>query len=175
MRIDRNTVATFDYAVRDGNGDLIDTSLEFGPLSYVHGRGRLVPGLEAALEGKSPGDKFLVKVPPSNGYGERDESLVQVLPRHELKGMCQLKVGMRLEAEYGRGKRHFTVAGIESDWVMLDENHPFSGKTVSFNITVLSVREATGNELRFGEANDAPQIAHLLARLPRPAPKTHRT
>lgn len=155
MRITRNTVATFDYAVKNEKGELVDTSLEYGPLSYLHGRGALVPGLESALEGKSPGDSFSVNIPPNRGYGTRDHSLIHVFTRQELSGLQNLKVGTQLQAEGPNGKRILNVTSIEGDKVTLDENHPLAGQTVSFDINVLNVREPTHEELESGQAYNA--------------------
>ena len=150
MRISRNKLATFDYTVMDEHGELIDTSLEFGPLSYVHGKGKLVPGLEAALEGKSSGDSFSVTLAPAQGYGERNSNLVHVFTRKELSRLNNLQVGMQLQAHDAKGKRLLTVIKIEGDKVTLDENHPLAGKTITFDVTVLNVRDATPDEL-YGE------------------------
>lgn len=146
-RIIRNKVATFDYTVTDEQGQLIDTSLEYGPLSYIHGKGTLVPGLEAAMDGKSSGDSFSIKLTPSQGYGERDDSLIHVFTRKELVKLGNLKVGMQLQAQDTKGERTLVVTEIDGDTITLDENHPLAGKTIKFDINVLSVRDATQDEL----------------------------
>lgn len=146
-RIIRNKVATFDYTVMDEQGQLIDTSLEYGPLSYIHGKGTLVPGLEAAMDGKTTGDSFSVKLTPAQGYGERDDSLVHVFTRKELVKLGNLKVGMQLQAQDTKGKRTLAVSKIDGDKITLDENHLLAGKTIKFDITILSVRDATQDEL----------------------------
>ena len=150
MRISRNKLATFDYTVMDERGELIDTSLEFGPLSYVHGKGKLVPGLESALDGKSPSDSFSVTLAPAQGYGERNNNLVHVFTKKELSRLNNLNVGMQLQAHDSKGQRLMTVTKIEGDNVTLDENHPLAGKTITFDITVLDVHDATPDEL-YGE------------------------
>ena len=154
-RIIRNKVATFDYTVMDEQGQLIDTSLEYGPLSYVHGKGTLVPGLEAALDGKTTGDSFSVKLTPAKGYGERDDSLVHVFTRKELVKLSNLKVGMQLRAQDAKGKRTLVVSEIDGDKITLDENHPLAGKIITFDITVLNVRDATPDELYNEQTNNA--------------------
>ncbi|MBM3132857.1 MAG: peptidylprolyl isomerase [Chloroflexi bacterium] len=152
MRITRGTVPTFEYAVTDDRGNLIDSSKSSGPLSYIHGRGTIVPGLELALEGRNEGDSFSVTVPPWQGYGERDESLIHVFTKQELTGLGEIKVGMQLQTQEGLKKRILTVSKIEGDEVILDENHPLAGKTVTFNVMVLAVRDATPEELEAGRA-----------------------
>ena len=77
MQIADNTVVILDYTVTNPEGDLIDSSSETGePLTYLHGNGDIVPGLEQALTGRRVGDSFQITVPPEAGYGERYDELV---------------------------------------------------------------------------------------------------
>ena len=80
MQIAERTFVTLHYTLTDSKGDVLDSSEgpdDAEPLSYVHGAGMIVPGLEAALLGKSAGDQVKVTVGPEDGYGARHESLVQ--------------------------------------------------------------------------------------------------
>lgn len=81
MQIAKHKVVTIDYTLTDKQGTILDSSQGGEPLSYIQGTGSLVPGLETALEGKSTGDQLTVSLPPDQGYGERDESLMQVVAR----------------------------------------------------------------------------------------------
>ena len=81
MQVAKHAVVTIAYTLTAPDGEVLDTSEGGEPLAYVHGTGSLVPGLEAALEGKKKGDRFQVRVAPEQGYGERDEGLVQVIER----------------------------------------------------------------------------------------------
>ena len=58
MTITKDKFAAINYTLKDVNGVLLDSSVGLEPLGYVHGRGYLIPGLEAQLEGKAKGDKF---------------------------------------------------------------------------------------------------------------------
>ena len=84
MRIEKNRVVTLHYTLRDEQGAVIDTSEGRAPLTYLHGKGNIIPGLEQALAGKEAGEKLDVSVAPEQAYGVRDERLVQVLPRSRL-------------------------------------------------------------------------------------------
>src|SRR5687767_3517864 len=110
MRIEARKVATIDYTLTDEEGEVLDSSEDDGPLLYLHGFGNIVPGLESALEGKSAGDKLSVTVAPDKGYGERDEALVQAIPRAKFPN-GDIKVGMRFSAESDEGARVLTVVG----------------------------------------------------------------
>ena len=97
MQITQGKVATIDYTLTDESGDVIDQSKDEGPLAYLHGFGNIVPGLEAALEGKTSGDALSVKVAPEDAYGERDEELVQAIERERFPE-GDVQVGMRFHA-----------------------------------------------------------------------------
>ena len=64
MQIEKNRVVTLHYTVRDDQGTLIESSADGAPLSYLHGKGGIIPGLERALTGRSAGDQLDVTVPP---------------------------------------------------------------------------------------------------------------
>src|SRR4029079_5461773 len=81
MEIGDKKAVTFHYSLRDDDGNVLDSSDGREPLTYLHGQGNIVPGLEKALEGKQPGDEVKAKVPPEEGYGTRDESNIRNIPR----------------------------------------------------------------------------------------------
>ena len=120
-------------------------------MRYLHGHNGIVPGLEAALEGKSVGDTLSVTLSPEEAYGERDDTRIHVFTKEELGGLGELSVGMQLQAEDSSHKRILTVSKIEDNKITLDENHPMAGKTVSFDVTVIDVRNATDEELGSGD------------------------
>ena len=101
MSITQDQVVSIHYTLKDDAGEIIDSSPEGEPLAYLHGRGNLIPGLERELTGKRAGDKLQVTVAPADGYGEYDRQLVQRVPRRALKGLADLRVGMRLQAQAG--------------------------------------------------------------------------
>ena len=109
MSITQDQVVSIHYVLRDDAGEVIDRSAEGEPLSYLHGRGQLIPGLERELTGRKAGDRLQVKILPAEGYGEYDRELVQRVPRRALKGIGEVRVGMRLEAHTPQGPRVVTV------------------------------------------------------------------
>ncbi len=71
MQISKDKVASIHYTLRDGDGNILDTSAGREPLTYLQGAGNLIPGMEEGLEGKSKGDKFSLKIAPEKGYGAK--------------------------------------------------------------------------------------------------------
>lgn len=154
MQIARDTVAAIDYKLTDNDGQVLDTSEGREPLSYLHGAGNLIPGLESALEGQSEGDSLTVQVEPAEAYGERDEQLVQQVPMAAFEGVEQVEAGMRFQAtdEQGQG-RVVTVTEVEGDQVTVDANHPLAGQPLNFEVSVVEVREATPEEIEHGHVH----------------------
>ena len=153
MSITQDQVVSIHYTLTDDGGEVLDSSGDGAPLSYLHGRGNLIPGLERELAGKSPGDKLQVKIPPADAYGEYDRALVQRVPRRTLKGVPNVRVGMRLHAQTEQGPRAVTVTQVTGDMVTLDGNHPLAGKNLNFEVEVTGVREATAEELSHGHVH----------------------
>jgi len=153
MSISQDQVVSIHYTLRDEAGEIIDSSPAGEPLAYLHGHGSLVPGLERELAGRSVGDKLTVTLSPADGYGEHDPKLVQQVPRRALKGVGNLRVGMRLSASSGRSDRTVTVTRIAGDLVTVDGNHPLAGKKLHFEVEVAGVRAATETELSHGHVH----------------------
>jgi len=126
MTIAKDSVVSIHYTLKDDSGEVIDSSAGSDPLTYLHGHGNIVSGLENALEGKETGSKIAVTVPPAEGYGEYDKDLVQKVPRRTLKGIPNVRVGMQLHAQTEHGNRVVTVTNVQSDMVTIDGNHPLA-------------------------------------------------
>lgn len=153
MKIAKNTVVTFDYTLTNDAGEVLDTSEGNAPLDYLHGADNIVPGLEKELEGKGVGDQLQVSVSPEEGYGARDEELIQAVPREMFQGVDELEVGMQFQAESSHGVHVVRIASIEGDEITVDANHPLAGETLHFDVTVRGVREATDEEIEHGHVH----------------------
>jgi len=160
MLVEKNKVVSIDYTLTDDKGTVLDSSQAHGPLSYIHGVGQLIPGLESALEGKSAGDSLDVSIPPAEAYGERDESLKLIIPKDQFSGVEDIELGMQFEAMNGNEVQVVTVVGIDGDNVTVDGNHPLAGVTLNFAVTVVDVRDATEEELSHGHVHGPDDQAH---------------
>ncbi len=155
MEITADRVVTIHYTLKDDGGTVLDTSVGGEPLAYIQGHGNLVAGLERALEGKQDGNTLAVVVEPQDGYGKRDEALIQKVPKRALQGAGTVKKGMQFQARTEGGMRLFTVTALIGDMVTLDGNHPLADQTLHFDVEVVSVREATSEELEHGHVHGA--------------------
>jgi FKBP-type peptidyl-prolyl cis-trans isomerase SlyD len=152
MQIAKHKVVTIDYTLTNDAGAVIDTSKGAEPLAYIHGVGSLIPGLESALEGRSPGESLQVKVAPEDGYGQRDDALTQVVTREMFEGEA-LEVGMRFRARTDEGEHIFTVMEVQDETVTIDGNHPLAGMPLNFDVSIVDVRDATAEELDHGHVH----------------------
>jgi len=155
VEISSDRVVTIHYTLKDDSGTVLDSSSGGEPLAYIQGHGNLVSGLEKALEGKENGNTLAVVVSPAEGYGKRDEALIQRVPKRSLQGAGDIKKGMQFQARTDDGMRLFTVTAVIGDMVTLDGNHPLADQTLHFEVEVVGVREATTEELEHGHVHGA--------------------
>jgi FKBP-type peptidyl-prolyl cis-trans isomerase SlyD len=155
VEIAADKVVLIHYTLKDDAGSVLDSSAGAEPLAYIQGHGNLVVGLEKALEGKRDGDTLAVSVTPEEGYGKRDDKLVQRVPKRSMQGSGEIKKGMQFQARTDDGIRLFTVTAVVGDMVTLDGNHPLADQTLHFDVEVVSVREATTEELEHGHVHGA--------------------
>ena len=153
MQIGERTVATFHYTLTDAAGKVIDSSDGREPLTYLHGSGNIVPGLEKEMSGKQQGDVFNVVVAPEEGYGMPNPMMIQVVPREAFQGVDTLEVGMEFQAQTPQGPMSVAIAKIDGDEVTVDGNHPLAGQTLHFAIEVTDVRDASLEELTHGHVH----------------------
>ena len=153
MSVAQDKVVSIHYTLKNDAGEVLDASPAGEPLTYLHGHGNLIAGLERELAGKSAGDKLQVKVAAADAYGEHDPALVQRVPRRSLKGIANVRVGMRLQAQSQHGARPVTVTQLAGDMVTLDGNHPLAGQNLNFEVEIAAVRPATPEELSHGHVH----------------------
>lgn len=151
----QNSVVLMDYTVKDDEGNIIDTSSGHEPLAFIVGLGNIIPGLEREFIGKKKGDAFTVKVKPEDGYGDKDDALVEVVPRAQFAGVKNLAVGMQLQAQTDDDTMVVTVVKLTDSEVTVDANHPLAGKTLNFDVKVVDVRAPTAEEISHGHVHGA--------------------
>jgi len=149
MQIGPQKAVTINYTLKDDDGSVIDSSEGREPLSYLHGAGNIVPGLEKALDGKQVGDAIAVTLAPEEGYGPRDDSQIRNIPRRKLPE-GKIEVGTRFQIKTDGGYMVATVTAVRGDYATVDANHPLAGKTLHFDVTVVGIRDATAEEQTHG-------------------------
>lgn len=148
MKIADKTVVQMHYTLTSDEGKVIDSSAGREPLQYIQGAHMIVVGLEKAMAGHDVGDKFNVKVIPSEGYGIYDEKLTQEVPLNVFQGVEKLEVGMQFYAQTPAGPMPIRIKSVGEKTAVIDANHELAGKNLNFAIEVVSVREATEDEMK---------------------------
>ena len=147
----KKKVISIEYSLKDANTkEDLDTNVGGKPLEFISGTGQIIPGLQNELLKLDIGAKTDVLVQPTDGYGDIDKEAIQTLPKEQFAGV-ELEEGMSL---YGTGENGETVQVVVSsftnDEVTIDYNHPMAGRTLMFTVEILSIREATEEEIQTG-------------------------
>ncbi|SVC35442.1 uncharacterized protein METZ01_LOCUS288296 [marine metagenome] len=159
--IETNKVVSFHYRLaevdREGShGEWTEQSHGGEPLYYLHGYHNVIVGLEKALEGKKVGDKIEITLSPDQAYGPRNPEGVRRIPAKHLRyshGQKKAQPGMLAAVETNQGIRPVVVLKAGKFNLDVDFNHPFAGKILFYEVEVISIREATEEEILHGHVH----------------------
>ena len=160
MNIEDKKVVSFHYTLRDEHGEQLESSREGDPKTYLHGAGKIIPGLEKAMEGKAAGDQFEVNVEPAEAYGEHNENGIQRIPAKHFKQAGRLMPGQTVVLQTRQGSRQVKVVKVGRFNVDVDSNHPMAGVPLTFDVEVTDVRDATDEEVSHGHAHGPGGVDH---------------
>jgi len=152
MKVENNKVVTLSYSAYDNKtGVLLESSNNAEPLQFIIGKEHVVPGLEKEIMNLEEGDSKQFVVEAIDAYGEVNADAVRDYPIEQFKGI-NLKKGMTLVNQDHNGKQIYVkVAEFDDTNVTIDFNHPLSGKDIKFDVNILEIREATSDELAYGQ------------------------
>ena len=155
-----NKYVELTYKVIDQKTQQVLTMVEF-PLGYVHGVNEILsPQVMVELEGKSVGDVINVPIDCNLIYGPRDESLV-ITELIENVPEEYREVGTAILMENDRGQtKSFLVTRIDAKSITIDGNNPLCGREVIFKLEILTVRDASEEEIQYGgKVETVPELA----------------
>ncbi len=162
MQISKYKAVVVNYVARDDSGNILDSSDADGPIRYIHGTEDLIPGLEAALEGHSAGEKLSIRVAMEDAYGDRDESLIEEVPIANFPGIDSIEPGMKFQTDMDDDVPYIvTVTKVTKKHVTVDGNHPFAGKNLNFDLEIVEVREASSSEIEHGHVHTDDSHHHI--------------
>lgn len=119
-------------------GQEIADTFQGAPETFLIGTGELDAGLERALTGLAEGEHRTLHLTPWDAFGERDEGLVQTLPRRDFP--AELEPNLQVEFDLPNGHRWLgTVVALDDDTVTVDFNHPLAGLPVEFEVQILAI------------------------------------
>ena len=161
MTIENKKVVSFHYTLKNDQGEEIESSREAeNPMIYLHGAGNIIPGLEKAMQGKVAGDQFEVTVGPAEAYGERNEGAIQRVPAKHFGEGRRLKPGQLVILNTQQGPRQVTVLKVGRFNIDVDANHPLAGQSLTFDVEVTDVRDATEEEVSHGHVHGPGGVEH---------------
>lgn len=155
MKNTANPVVSIHYTLTNKAGEKLDSSIGSEPLSYLHGAGNIIPGLESALSETSVGDKLTVTIEPADAYGEYEDGKIQTVSKDMFQGIDKIEVGMQFQADSSSGPALVSITNIEGDDVTIDGNHPLAGEQLTFDVEVMTIRSATETEMEHGHIHGA--------------------
>lgn len=161
--IQDNKYVELKYQVIDKKSGGVLVAVEF-PVGYVHGANDiLAPTVTEELEGKSAGEVIEVPFDGDQIYGPRDESLVFTDHIENVPEEYR-KIGTTIFSENEKGEaKSFIVTKIDDKMLTVDGNNPLCGRKVLFKLEILSVRDATDEEIEAGGPVEAkPDIDESL-------------
>jgi len=140
MIVQKGKEVSISYVLKV-DGEIIDTSEKRGPLTYVQGGGKIIPGLSRQIEGMKVGDKKNIRVEPEEAYGKVNPKAFQEIPKSQLPSGVAPQVDMKLQISAPDGRmRIVRISEVREDTVVLDMNHLLAGKKLYFEIEVVSIR-----------------------------------
>lgn len=160
MTIDNNQVVALSYTLNtiEENGEkvLVEETTSENPLTFLYGVGMMIPKFENEIKGLTVGDKKSFTISPSEAYGERQDDAIAQLPVDMFQDSGMPPVGAILPLSDNQGNNfQAVVVEVTPEVVVADLNHPMAGKTLNFDVEILSNRPATEEELAHGHAHSA--------------------
>lgn len=137
--IKKDSKVAIDYTLTV-DGKIADTSKGRAPLEYTQGAGQIIIGLERALEGKNEGEEISVDIPAKDAYGEVNKEAFRRVPKTAIQNIEQMKVGDLVGASANGHTFRAQISEITDKEVVLDFNHPLAGKTLHFDVKIVSVK-----------------------------------
>ena len=163
MKIAPGIVVTLAYDITTESGEIVESSDISGPITFMHGKGALIPGLDKRLEGLEAGDDKQFDIPPEEAFGTEESAPSKLIPKAEFPASVPLKAGSAFEADMPGGQTiRLVLKEVRDDEVEVKMVHPLAGQSVSMSVSIKSVRPATAAEQEAGRA---------IVRPPAPPPK----
>ena len=160
MSIEQNKVVSFHYTLSNADGDTIESSSGRAPMAYLHGAGNIIPGLEKAMAGRSAGDTFEVTLEPADAYGERNDANLQRIPAKHFRDIRHVEPGQMVSIQTRQGPVQAVVVKVGRFNVDVDTNHPLAGQSLTFDVEITDVREATEEEIAHGHVHGPGGVEH---------------
>ena len=138
LQIQTGTSVTLHFSLALENGHIVDSNFEGNPATFSVGDGNLLPGFESCLLGLEVGDEREFIIPPENAFGQHNAQNVQAVDRGNFDE-SELEIGSILSFQNGDGELPGVIIALEENQVMVDFNHPLSGKNIVFQVKIVEI------------------------------------
>ena len=147
LAVKKDMLVTLSVRMADMSGKILEESGPEG-LTYLHGHGDIFPKLEAALEGRFPGEGFFIKLEPEDAFGEYDPDSLVMVPVERLGNPETVVRGLVFEGVPGEANdgRRWHVTDIADGMAVLETNHPLAGMALQFEVKVMEVAEPSDED-----------------------------
>jgi FKBP-type peptidyl-prolyl cis-trans isomerase SlyD len=157
VKISPGTVVKIEYAILTDAGEIVESSDLSGPLTFIHGRSGLLPGLDRALFGMGAGDEKQFTFGPRDAFGTIEDAPEKIIARSEFPADANLEPGTEFEAGVPGGSTiRLRVEESGKDAVRVKMIHPLADQPVTVSVKVLHVRPATSVEQASGRVGSPP-------------------
>ena len=138
LQIQAGTLVTLHFSLALENGHIVDSNFEGNPATFSVGDGNLLPGFESRLLGLAVGDEREFIISPENAFGQHNAQNVQAVDRGNFDE-SELEIGSILSFQNGDGELPGVIIALEENQVMVDFNHPLSGKNIVFQVKIVEI------------------------------------
>ncbi|MCK6622980.1 MAG: peptidylprolyl isomerase [Calditrichaceae bacterium] len=149
-------VVTVHLSIADETGEVLESTFGSEPLAFLSGRQQILPRLEERIATMPIHGKSTLTLSPEEAFGAYDESAVRIAKRSSFPEGAPLEEGMDFVAVNESGEEMpFMITKVEGDDITIDFNHPYAGKTLTIDVELIGMREATPEELDHGHVHGA--------------------
>ena len=138
LQIQTGTSVTLHFSLALENGHIVDSNFEGNPATFSVGDGNLLPGFESSLLGLEVGDEREFIISPENAFGQHNAQNVQAVDRGNFDE-SELEIGSILSFQNGDGELPGVIIALEENQMMVDFNHPLSGKNIVFTVKIVEI------------------------------------
>lgn len=134
---------TLHFSLKLEDGSTVDSTFDKKPAIFTIGDGNLLRGFENKLLGLSAGETASYNILPEDSFGQPNPNNIQQFSREDFKQQNELSVGMVISfADARKTELPGVVSKLENNTVEIDFNHPLAGRTIQFDVEIISVEQA---------------------------------
>ncbi len=158
MQIGKNKVVSLTYTLTLQNGDIADTATQEEPFTFIHGIGGTLPHFDTNLQNLKVGETFDFNIEAENAYGISNDDYIVSIPKEVFSGpevpKDILQIGNMVPMQDNNGNpMNGIILSFDDKEVQIDFNHPLADENLNFKGEILSIREATQDELDHGHVH----------------------